>query len=108
MQPFIQSSFQHNNIIDYRLYNQYQLNNSTPLSYFPHDNTNYNNSLQYIRSPILQNAFDYIRSSNHHSTSSNNTLNNNTNSSHSNKYASRLNSSNYMNDNYSNAHQNIL
>ena len=69
---------------------------------------NYNNSLQYIRSPFLQNTFDYIRSSNHHSTSSNIILHNNTNLSHFNNYALRLNSSNDMNDNYSNIHQNIL
>ena len=84
------------------------MNNSTPSSYFPHSNTNYNNSLQYFRSPILQNAFDYVRSSNHYSVSSNITPNNNTNSSYSNNYMLRLNSSNNINDNYSNMYQNIL
>ena len=45
IQPFIRSSFQYNNVINYGLYNQHQLNNSTPLSYFPRGNTNYSNSL---------------------------------------------------------------
>ena len=56
----------------------------------------------------MQNAFDYIKSSNHYLVSSNITLNINTNSSHSSNYALRLNSSNDMSDNYSSTLQNIL
>ena len=92
LSPLIRGTFQQNNVLDYGLCNRHQLNNSAPSSNIYNVNMNYNNSLQHIRSPVLQNAFDYIRLTNHNTALPFTNQQFNTNSSTSNINMSRLSS----------------
>ena len=106
MPPYIRSSVQHHNVVNYLPINRSELNISSPLLNNSSSNYNYMDSLQYVRSPMLQQAFDSILSSTHNTSSLNSHNVNYINSSQSNNTSFTSNVINNMNVNVPNTSRN--